>query len=290
MWAVLKRSFISQGRKELVTVAATCASLTRPQCQRDRLGIPFFLTYASQGFACAQSNLRPPPFLPHEGGVYSVPVESAPAIPFPQPVNMVKWLEAIGLYFVKVIQQLGGALLQCIQTLAQATKNAQKPWKMGSVGWKIRMFSPNVCDVCPSVYWWSSPIHWLSSRYFSQFSLHGSSFVTILPKKNGVWSLKHLFHDTLSQHPDNMIFWAEDLRQRATCYGIQMRSYFIWDLAIEYIQTSRFRLHVCQMWTLWENILDRWMQEWVADLSFDSLKFHSTVALILIGWIKVATA
>lgn len=97
---------------------------------------------------------------------------------------------------------------------------------------KMGCFPQNGCDVCPSVYRWSSPIHCLSFRYFFQFSLHGKSVLSLSWQKKSVWSLKHLFHDTLSKQLEHMMFWAEDLRQRATCYGIWMRSYFIWDLAI----------------------------------------------------------
>ena len=71
-WAVLKRSFILQGRKELLT-----PSLTRHLRGRSaslRMGIPVFCLSASlRRLTHLRDLLRrtflwPPPFLPHEGG------------------------------------------------------------------------------------------------------------------------------------------------------------------------------------------------------------------------------
>ena len=71
-WAVLKRSFISQGRKELLTPALT--HHLRGHSASLRIEIPGFCLRASLRWLThlrdllTRTFLWPPPFLPHKGG------------------------------------------------------------------------------------------------------------------------------------------------------------------------------------------------------------------------------
>ena len=76
IWAALERSFISQGRKELLTPPLT--HHLRGHSASFRMEIPEFCLRASLRWLThlrvllRLTFLWPPPFLPHKGGVYSV--------------------------------------------------------------------------------------------------------------------------------------------------------------------------------------------------------------------------
>lgn len=68
IWAVLERSFISQGRKELLTPPLLDHLCGHSDCLR--VGFQCFAYVPACADLC--TFLWPPPFFPHEGGVYSM--------------------------------------------------------------------------------------------------------------------------------------------------------------------------------------------------------------------------
>ena len=155
---------------------------------------------------------------------------------------------------------------------------------------KVGCFQQNACDVCPSVYRWSSPIHCLSFRYFFQFSLHGKSVLSLSWQKKvfEVWSTYFM-----TPFRNNLNIWCSELRtcgkeRHVMAFECEVTSYEIWRFnALK--PAFSVSVCVCQMWALSSNILYRWMQKWVADLNFDGLKFGSTVAILWYSLVEATT-